>query len=65
MQDAKPPVERCRSCQAPVWWGLTKNGKRCPFDYDLVTGQPTETSHFTTCPQARTWTKRQPRRAAA
>lgn len=41
---------KCRSCGAPVIWGYTKAGKRCPFD-------PDGTSHFATCPQAKTWTK--------
>lgn len=49
-------VTRCRSCDAPIVWGLTRSGKRCPFD--VVDGRRTETSHFTTCPQAKTWSKR-------
>jgi hypothetical protein len=52
----KALVTECRSCRAPVYWGFTKNGKRCPFD--VVKGQPTETSHFATCPDAKTWSKK-------
>jgi hypothetical protein len=42
----------CRSCGAPITWGLTAAGKRCPFN-------PDGTSHFGTCPDAKTWTKKQ------
>jgi hypothetical protein len=49
-------LERCRSCGAPVAWGKTKNGKACP--YNVVNGQPTEESHFRTCPQAKDWSKK-------
>lgn len=42
---------RCRSCNASIVWGTTKNGKICPLDYS--TGQ----SHFKTCPQANSWSK--------
>ncbi len=50
--DVQP--SKCRSCQAEVLWGLTANGKRCPYDSN---GE----SHFRSCPDARTWGKpRQP-----
>jgi hypothetical protein len=49
-------VTTCRSCRAPVYWGYTAKGKRCP--YDVVDGAATEISHFATCPQAKQWTKR-------
>ena len=45
-----PDQGTCRSCGAPITWGLTKNGKRCPFNADGA-------SHFGTCPQAKHWTK--------
>lgn len=45
----------CRSCQAPVVWGETKAGKRAPFN--LRDGRPTDELHFSTCPQAREWSK--------
>ncbi len=54
--DATPTIQFCRSCGAPIWWGLTRNGKPCP--YDIVDGEPTETSHFTTCPDAKAWTRK-------
>ena len=44
------PTE-CKSCHARIVWGLTKNGKRAPFDLNGM-------SHFTTCPDARKWTKK-------
>jgi hypothetical protein len=31
-------VSRCRSCQAPVQWAITENGKRMPLDADPVPG---------------------------
>ena len=40
----------CRSCGAPVEFKLTKNGKLCPFN-------PDGTSHFSSCPQAKQWSK--------
>lgn len=49
-------VKPCKSCNAPVYWGFTAKGKRCP--YDVVDGEATEASHFTTCPQANGWSKR-------
>lgn len=55
---ARPPVARCRSCSAPVWWGTTAAGKSCPFNYDLVTATATRESHFRTCPQASQHSKR-------
>lgn len=42
-------VSRCRGCSAPISWGRTANGKACPFDFDLVTGQPTRITHWSTC----------------
>lgn len=62
-----PKVTRCRSCGATVWWGETKNGKRCPYDAHLMgvdrdTLDPvyerTDISHFQTCVDAKQWTKR-------
>ena len=53
---SKPPVERCRSCDARIWWGWTRNEKRNP--YDVTEEGYTNTSHFATCPNARQHTKR-------
>lgn len=25
-------TDRCKSCHAPIWWGLTAKGKRMPID---------------------------------
>lgn len=50
-------VTTCRSCNAPVYWGFTARGKRCPFNVG-EDGVATEISHFTTCPQAGRWSKR-------
>ena len=49
-------VDPCRSCAAPVYWSTTDAGKLCPFN--VVDGEPTRVSHFTTCPEARNWTKK-------
>ena len=45
------PVQRCRSCGAPVEWRKTPTGKWCPYDAG------TETSHFQTCPDAKRWSR--------
>lgn len=37
---------QCRSCDSAIYWGKTAAGKPCPYDWG------TETSHFTTCPNA-------------
>lgn len=50
------PIEQCRSCGAAIWWAKTKNGKSCP--YDVIDGVATDTSHFSTCRDARQWTRR-------
>lgn len=54
--DREAPVERCRSCGASVWWGHTQAGKLCPFD--IVDGERTAVSHFSTCRDADMWRKR-------
>ncbi len=35
----------CRGCGDPIYWVITKNGKKSPLDAD---GE----SHFATCPKA-------------
>jgi hypothetical protein len=54
--DANAPKTFCRSCGAIVWWGRTAAGKRCPFD--VVDGARTAITHFSTCPEAKQWTRR-------
>lgn len=39
------PPARCRGCLQPIYWIITKAGKRMPVD-------PDGTSHFATCPKA-------------
>lgn len=64
--DPSAPIQHCRSCGAPVWWGRTAAGKRCPFDVMRQEGFEagdvsevrTPITHFSTCPQARKWGKR-------
>jgi len=51
-------IVSCRSCGQAIWWGKTVNAKRNP--YDVVDGQRTAISHFTTCPDARQWSKHTP-----
>ena len=48
------PVQRCRSCGAPVIWAKTAAGKDCPYDADAQ-GNNSGVSHFTTCPEASDW----------
>jgi hypothetical protein len=54
--DTGARVQHCRSCGALIWWGKTPVGKLCPFD--VVDGARTAVTHFSTCPQARDWSKR-------
>jgi hypothetical protein len=65
---------RCRSCGADVEWAETTNGKRIPFDHEIVVarsqGNPitgrvidfVDTSvtptHFQSCPDAKGWRRR-------
>ena len=61
------PITRCRSCFAPVWWGVTRKGKRCPFDcYTLDSGDVVASgiSHFRSCKDARDWTRKPTAREA-
>jgi len=53
-------ISHCRSCGAAVIWAETKAGKLCPYDVvqDPHAGAVPGASHFGTCPQAKTWTKR-------
>lgn len=48
--DDDAPASRCRSrkCQAPIWHGVTKAGRSCPFDIK-PNGDYTGTSHWRTC----------------
>lgn len=32
----RPDPEKCRSCDAPVYWGVTTAGKRIPVDADPI-----------------------------
>lgn len=51
-RDLNPPITivQCKSCGADIYWGLTVNGRRCP--YNTIGGRPTKESHFSTCPSA-------------
>ena len=55
--DEQAPIQHCRSCGASIWWGKTAKGKSNPFD--VVDGVRTAVTHFSTCPQAPQWSKRQ------
>lgn len=61
---------KCRSCGAPIVWGVTSNGKRIPLDAEpevrfvfqdaddpkkLGGAMKTYQSHFATCPDADDW----------
>lgn len=43
---------RCRDCARPIWWVVTRNGRRMPVTDELL-------SHFADCPAASKF--RQPR----
>lgn len=55
-----PIPQLCKSCRAQMWWGYTRNQKRAP--YDFTDGVFTNTPHFSTCPDSKSWRgrKRQP-----
>ncbi len=42
---------KCSGCGAAIFWVVTKNGKRAPFNADAV-------SHWATCPQAESFRKK-------
>jgi hypothetical protein len=50
-------VQPCKVCHRSIYFGYTAKGKRCPYDI-TDEGEPTEVSHFTTCPNIRDWTDR-------
>jgi len=54
--DEHARIEHCRSCGALIWWGKTAAGKSNPFD--VQDGARTAVTHFSTCPQASTWSRR-------
>lgn len=54
--DPKAPVRHCGTCGGTIWWGFTRAGRRNPFD--VVDGQRTAVTHFSTCAQAREWSRR-------
>jgi ssDNA-binding Zn-finger/Zn-ribbon topoisomerase 1 len=54
--DAPTKIEHCHSCGAAIVWGTTAKGKACPFDLNADGTQGA--SHFTTCPDARGWSRK-------
>lgn len=50
-------VNRCRSCNALVWWRVNPSGARQPFDWDIKSRSKTDMPHHATCPQGRAWSK--------
>jgi hypothetical protein len=54
-----PAVAACRSCGAPIYWTVTKAGKRAPMDLDPATQAPLDppVNHFVTCPDSKGWKK--------
>jgi hypothetical protein len=54
--DQDAPIRHCESCGALIWWGFTATRKRNPFD--VIDGARTAVTHFSTCPQAREWSRR-------
>jgi hypothetical protein len=59
--DQAAQVTRCSSCRGEIWWGTTQAGRRNPFDVtrsDEGIAERTDITLFSTCPQARSWSKR-------
>jgi hypothetical protein len=54
--DERAPVRHCKVCPAELWFGYTKDGRRCPFD--VVDGVKTTITHFSTCPGVRQFEKK-------
>jgi len=52
-------MNKCRSCSAKIVWMITSEGKRIPVDWcddlknDMVFDHKQHTSHFATCPNAK------------
>jgi len=57
--DDSSPVQHCKGCGALIWFGLTRAGKRNPFD--VVDGARTAVTHFSTCPEVRQFERRRGR----
>lgn len=55
--DQRASVCKARRCQAPIWWGVTRAGKPCPFDIK-PNGEYTGTSHWRTCLDRERFAKR-------
>lgn len=49
-------VTQCRSCAAPVVWRPTSRGGKAP--HDVVDGVCNGVNHFTTCPDAAKWSRK-------
>lgn len=54
--DQSAVIRHCGTCGATIWWGFTRAGRRNPFD--VVDGQRTAVTHFSTCPSAKLHSKR-------
>jgi hypothetical protein len=46
-------------CSGTIWFGRTKAGRPCPFD--VVDGQKTTVTHFSTCPEVRQFERKRGR----
>lgn len=55
-------VSPCRVCLQPIYFGTSERGRRCP--YDVVNGQPTRVSHFTTGACVKAWKAAHPKAKA-
>lgn len=45
-------VAKCKSCGAPIKWGRTSAGRKCPVDAEPEELSGVFESHFVTCPNA-------------
>lgn len=69
-RERSDPVSECRSCQMEIVWLKTKAGKTMPVDASKEAVMRAEmgllwesgvaglVSHFETCPQAKSWSRK-------
>lgn len=48
----------CRSCSAPIVWGVSAKGHRVPLSLASLDKERTAVSHFTDCPDAKGWSRK-------
>lgn len=63
----RPVITKCRSCNADIVWMWTANDKKMPVNADSIADTDDHLTeydrlrhmtHYATCPQAKSWTKK-------